>query len=116
MFDRHNSLSWVCLASNIERWLLEVATDRRHPQWQWGLDLFWLSFIAAHLNFPAGEQCPLWNPDIPFSGAFLMRWLDNLGHSDDEDLCPSTNPDNLHYQSVRADLWAEWERQIGLFT
>jgi hypothetical protein len=101
------------LASNIEHWLLTIARDRLHPQWQWGLDLFWLSFIAAHPDFPAGEQWP--NADIPFDGIFLAHWLERLDPRVDEH-CSGSSAHEVLFQSLRDDLWAEFERQIGLFT
>lgn len=78
-FDHHLSSSWALLAKRIQVWLCEIVDNRNHPQWEWGLDLFWIAFVAAHPTFPFGPNFPTWNADIPLQGSFIDEWLRERG-------------------------------------
>ncbi|KIJ11661.1 hypothetical protein PAXINDRAFT_84215 [Paxillus involutus ATCC 200175] len=56
-FDPMNTRHWAMLTKEIERWLVnEVHTP--HPQWTWGREAFWLTFIGANPMFPGGKWLP----------------------------------------------------------
>ncbi|KAI5995588.1 hypothetical protein EDD15DRAFT_2133044, partial [Pisolithus albus] len=72
-FDPGNTRQWATLSNDIECWLVdEVSTT--HPQWEWGLDAFWMTFVAAFPTFPGGKW-RLWDPRIPMEGQFIQGWL-----------------------------------------
>ncbi|KAI0694534.1 hypothetical protein BC835DRAFT_1247909, partial [Cytidiella melzeri] len=74
-FDHHSARAWALLVHRIQSWMCTVTTDRTHPQWQWGLELFWISFVAAYPEFPAGCNWPSWSSDIPLDGSFINSWI-----------------------------------------
>ncbi|KAG0693800.1 hypothetical protein DFH29DRAFT_1006929 [Suillus ampliporus] len=72
-FDYTKRTDWEMLSKRIENWLIELNT--KLPQWTWGRNTFWLTFIAAFPSFPRGTW-PMWNPRIPLEGTFIEQWLE----------------------------------------
>ncbi|KAG1760524.1 hypothetical protein EDD22DRAFT_741354, partial [Suillus occidentalis] len=72
-FNYNKRTDWELLSKRIEKWLIEVDTEL--PQWTWGRDIFWLTFIAAFPSFPRGTW-HMWDPRIPLEGAFIEQWLE----------------------------------------
>ncbi|KAH7919604.1 hypothetical protein BV22DRAFT_969312, partial [Leucogyrophana mollusca] len=73
LFNPASPSDWAFLSRSIQNWLLdEVNTES--PQWSWGRDAFWISFIGGHPFFPRGKW-PLWNARIPLEGEFIEQWM-----------------------------------------
>ena len=73
-FDKTSAEAWLSLASQIQQWLIFCLRDEGTPHWKWGVEVFWVAFIAAHPSFPLGEW-PLWDSRIPMAGLFIERQL-----------------------------------------
>ncbi|EIW80536.1 hypothetical protein CONPUDRAFT_166038 [Coniophora puteana RWD-64-598 SS2] len=71
-FDRKTPSCWAHLSDNIRNWLLTVRPDSGIRAW--GTELFWISWIGAHLHFPYGHW-PKWDNAIPLEGSFIESWL-----------------------------------------
>ncbi|KAG2354907.1 hypothetical protein BDR07DRAFT_1229648, partial [Suillus spraguei] len=72
-FNYNKWTDWELIFKQIEKWLIEV--DMELPQWTWGRDIFWLTFIAAFPSFPRGTW-HMWDPRILLEGAFTEQWLE----------------------------------------
>ncbi|KAG1894189.1 uncharacterized protein F5891DRAFT_908230, partial [Suillus fuscotomentosus] len=68
----HFHQNWAELSQRIEKWLIELDTEL--PEWSWGRDTFWLTFVTAFPSFPRGTW-PMWDPRIPLEGTFIEQWL-----------------------------------------
>ena len=51
-FDPFNSHCWLCLAQDIQEWLITIVIDSHSQEWTWGHELFWMVFIATYPMFP----------------------------------------------------------------
>ncbi|KAG8948540.1 hypothetical protein FRC03_000713 [Tulasnella sp. 419] len=65
---------WAKLTKSIQDWLLSGVRDHASNEWVWGLEAFWISYIAAYPAFPLGTW-PRWDRRIPLSGQFIEGWL-----------------------------------------
>ncbi|KAI6028149.1 hypothetical protein EDC04DRAFT_2573004, partial [Pisolithus marmoratus] len=72
-FNSRSTRQWARLLKDIECWLVDEV-DTSHPQWEWGLDTFWMAFIGAFPMFPGGKWHH-WDPRIPLEGQFIQGWL-----------------------------------------
>ena len=73
-FNKTCAEAWSSLASQIQQWLIFCLRDEGTPHWKWGVDVFWVAFIAAYPSFPLGEW-PLWDTRIPMAGPFIEKQL-----------------------------------------
>lgn len=104
MFDPSNQSCWAALSISIEHWLLSEVVSVRCPEWMWGCNAFWISFIAAYPNFPGGEW-PTWNTRIAMEGPFIEKWMQRDGQL-------QANPD---FDQIRAELWFEFQQLVSLY-
>ncbi|KAI0345232.1 hypothetical protein BDW22DRAFT_1354140 [Trametopsis cervina] len=127
-FNHQSSNSWQAMAAEIQSWLNDEVRDTTHLQWQWGLELFWIAYVAAFPDFPSGTAWHDWELALPIDGAFINNWIQSHGddETDDEDgmdmngdkadidssqgLAPVTR-----YHVQREHLWREFQQQLGLF-
>jgi hypothetical protein len=101
-FDQHDRSNWAELANSIQEWLIGVVHDTNCPEWKWGRDAFWISFIAAHPSFPDGDW-PVWHPKISMQGPFISSWFEAA--------------ENGEPYSARStiDLWYEFQHHVLAF-
>jgi hypothetical protein len=71
-FNPADSHHWSQLSEEIQHWLVTVPVDSQY--WTWGRDAFWLAFVGAHPDFPAGKW-PRWDARIPVEGQFIEQWV-----------------------------------------
>lgn len=78
-----------------------------HPLWEWGIDLFWIAFIAAYPEFPNGSW-PFWDTRIPCKGTFLTTWLRNEAPR-------RVNADpEIRTLLIRGKMWEEFQERLHL--
>ncbi|KAI0040148.1 hypothetical protein FA95DRAFT_1650771 [Auriscalpium vulgare] len=102
-FDVVSQVSWGKLACAVQDWLISPESCLSESHWSWGVDLFWLAFIAAYPTFPLGEW-PSWNRRIPFNSPFLNSRM-NIG----------IEGSDITEAERRWTLWQDFSRQISLF-
>ncbi|KAI0091389.1 hypothetical protein BDY19DRAFT_991109 [Irpex rosettiformis] len=106
-FDPTLARSWVILSYEIQKWLATLSGDKLHPLQQWGIELFWMSYIAAFPDFPDGDMWVSWDPAVvPFRGIFLTSWLQKLDNKLDKEDPELTTLMN------REELWREVMQHI----
>lgn len=98
-FNPLTDLSWTQLLSHIEQWLVALPSGPAHHLWSWGIDLFWVAYVANSPSFPLGNPWPTWNHVIPFRSLFLDYWLQSYRSYQND------NPALLHLR-VRLRMWA----------
>ena len=94
----------MALVEQIAEWLVSTVADPSTPEWAWGQEAFWMAFIAAYPQFPAGEW-PVWNPRIPMAGSFIQSWLDE-------------NLRNRNFNgstTLLHDIWLQFQQHLALF-
>ncbi|KAI9572723.1 hypothetical protein HD554DRAFT_1989618, partial [Boletus coccyginus] len=67
-----NPRHWASLCSSIQRWLVSIPNQSQHQTW--GRDMFWLAYVVAYPNFPAGTW-PIWDSRILPKGTFIKGWM-----------------------------------------
>jgi hypothetical protein len=75
-FNYNKWTDWEMLSKQIEKWLIEL--DMELPQWTWGHNIFWLTFIAAFPSFPRGTW-HMWDPCILLEG--VISRIPDLSYS-----------------------------------
>ena len=98
-FNYTHAECWRLLAGKISDWLIKVIIEDGLPKWSWGLEAFWMAFIAAHPSLPSGEWLG-WSIKIPIEGSFMQSWLDGSLH---------LNNDNFYN-----DLWLQFQQHVSL--
>ncbi|KAF8256789.1 hypothetical protein EI94DRAFT_1762787 [Lactarius quietus] len=73
-FNKTSTEAWSTLASKIQQWLIFCIRDQELPHWKWGVEVFWVAFVAAFPSFPLGDW-PLWDSRIPMAGQFIESKL-----------------------------------------
>ena len=73
-FNRTSAEAWSSLASQIQQWLIFCLRDEGTPHWKWGVEVFWVAFVASYPSFPLGEW-PLWDSRIPMASPFIEKQL-----------------------------------------
>ncbi|KAG8923116.1 hypothetical protein FRC02_011340 [Tulasnella sp. 418] len=118
-FDPSNHACWSKLAGGIQDWLVNDVCDRESQQWTWGVEAFWISFIAAHPAFPVGSW-PTWDCRIPLRGQFIESWLseerlddddddDDDDEDDDEDMGSNEeDPESPGHRDVHELMWSKF--------
>ncbi|KAI0798528.1 hypothetical protein BC629DRAFT_1438960 [Irpex lacteus] len=103
-FEYHLRGPWLLASYQIQEWLVKVLREHdEDPLLQWGIELFWVCFIAAYPEFPHGNAWPEWNGHaIPFECEFLTNWM---SRSHDPDAVPET----------REEMWDEVTRRVLLY-
>jgi hypothetical protein len=96
MFDYRETWSWAALNEDIESWLISM--ERGHL-WAWGLEVFWITFVAAYPNFPRGIW-PEISSAVPVEGPFITSWLASRGQ------------DNRDEASLLEDMWVQFRRIV----
>jgi hypothetical protein len=112
-FDPTDSHHWALLSTQIEEWLMNEIQTPTHPQWAWGCDVFWLTFIAAYPMFPQGRWLP-WNPIIPVQGKFIESWLNNDENQSTDNIATLCTTD-FSVQTTLSTIWETFHHHITLF-
>lgn len=73
-FNYTSTESWQDLLQDIQDWIVTVSAKNEPQSREWGLELFWIAFVASHPEFPSG-QWPTWDNRIPLQGQFIAKWL-----------------------------------------
>ncbi|KIK72052.1 hypothetical protein PAXRUDRAFT_800254 [Paxillus rubicundulus Ve08.2h10] len=112
MFDPTNTRHWAVLTKEIKHWPVNKVCAP-HPQWTWGHEAFWLTFIGANPMFPGGRWFP-WDFQIPLEGPFIEEWLsdDMIGTADNgHDIMP----DGLFVKHTLSFVWDMFHVHVALF-
>lgn len=105
-FDHMDHECWGPIALNIQDWLTQVITDPETPEWQWGQDLFWLAFFAAHPRFLHGD-ITLWDPSISFDGPIVQHFIDTeMGWARQGDMQAWQGKADLE------DVWIQFQNHV----
>ncbi|KAI0943228.1 hypothetical protein AcW1_002443 [Taiwanofungus camphoratus] len=107
-FSPSDWCSWAAISTKIEMWLLNEIVNTRCADWTWGCDAFWIVFISAHPDFPAGEW-PKWNAKIALEGSFIERWM----QQDCQGLAECNG--KISYDHLLAELWSEFQQLVSLY-
>ncbi|KAG1783424.1 hypothetical protein EV702DRAFT_959444 [Suillus placidus] len=112
-FNYTKRADWEMLSKRIEAWLIELDTEL--PQWTWGRDMFWLTFIAAFPAFPRGTW-HMWNPRILLEGAFIEQWLEtsSTNVNVDDDIFAIRGDDERDAEDL-SEIWDALCRDAALF-
>ncbi|KAG2046071.1 hypothetical protein BDR06DRAFT_899847, partial [Suillus hirtellus] len=73
-FNHMDPDHWARLSGTIQSWLL-IFTDVVMPEWTWGQDIFWYTFITANPDFSKGKWA-FWNLHISLEGLFIEEWVE----------------------------------------
>ncbi|KIO16554.1 hypothetical protein M407DRAFT_246798 [Tulasnella calospora MUT 4182] len=88
-FDYMDVTFWQDLAQDTQDWLVTLKPSEDVELWTWSLDIFWIAFVAAYPDFPAGDW-PDWDNRVPLRGNFIMNWVSGGGrHFRNHDSNPS---------------------------
>ncbi|KAI9572448.1 hypothetical protein HD554DRAFT_2015123, partial [Boletus coccyginus] len=101
IWDHLNSDHWLVLLKEIEWWLVNNIRSSTIPQWMWGHDTFWLTFIGVYPSF-LSKNWELWNPTISLGGQFIKEWL-------------TMNEINGGTQATLSHIWDEFCRHVAVF-
>lgn len=101
----------MALSKDIEQWLVNEVQTSTSPMWQWGLDAFWMAFIAAYPMFPHGKWYS-WNPTIPLGGQFVEEWM-NGDRESNSSAGADINDDVTERATVF--LWDMFCKHVALF-
>ncbi|KAF8259397.1 hypothetical protein EI94DRAFT_1751680, partial [Lactarius quietus] len=71
-FNKTSAEAWSSLASKIQQWLIFCIRDQELPYWKWGVEVFWVAFVAAFPIFPLGDW-PLWDSESQWLAHSLRR-------------------------------------------
>ncbi|EIW79766.1 hypothetical protein CONPUDRAFT_155163 [Coniophora puteana RWD-64-598 SS2] len=71
-FNRFDPNHWARLSDSIRDFVVTLRPDSGLRAW--GTDIFWISWVGAHLNFPHGDW-PKWDGDIVLEGSFIESWV-----------------------------------------
>ncbi|KAI6008553.1 hypothetical protein EDC04DRAFT_2581985 [Pisolithus marmoratus] len=107
-FDPRSTCQWARLSNDIECWLVNEV-DTSHPQWEWGLDAFWMAFIGAFPMFPGGKWHH-WEPRIPLEGQFIQGWLNG-----DEESSEGELDGVVSLEHTLLGIWEMFCRHVVLF-
>jgi hypothetical protein len=117
-FDPLKSTSWQSLSRQIEEWLTEIVVDTESPEWVWGREAFWMSFVAAYPSFPHGNW-PRWNAKIPFDGSFIQMQMSAMQGSstdgNDSDSEEGSVGLVLGDHRVLSDIWFQFKHLVSTF-
>ena len=96
---------WLMLSYQIQQWLLDIfREDSEHPLLQWGIELFWIAYIAAFPEFPYGTVWPEWDGyAIPFECGILTNWM-NRPRPEIDIVC-----------ETREEMWSEVNHRVLLY-
>ncbi|KAI0681706.1 hypothetical protein BC835DRAFT_1531383 [Cytidiella melzeri] len=117
-FNCESFASWKSLLDGVERWLLTTVLHRTHPQWSWGVSLYWMAFVGTYPDFPAGPNWPDWNTGIPFEGSFLDSWMARFKPKRAPGPAQKLLPEPVAARTreeIRRDVWTEIQGQLALY-
>ncbi|KAI0690311.1 hypothetical protein BC835DRAFT_1528884 [Cytidiella melzeri] len=117
-FNCESFASWESLLNGVERWLLTTVLDRTHPQWSWGVSLYWMAFVGTYPEFPAGSNWPDWNTSVPFEGSFLDSWMARFKPKRAPGPAQKLLPEPVAARTreeIRRDIWTELQGQLALY-
>ncbi|KAF8868694.1 hypothetical protein BD779DRAFT_1683251 [Infundibulicybe gibba] len=102
---------WAALWPKIQHWLINTVAEPKTHEWSWGVEAFWMAFIAANPRFPGGVW-PRWNPCVPLEGDFIQAWMEEF----DEDngcryLHGSPDSDSLSHGKV----WTKFQALFHIY-
>jgi hypothetical protein len=112
IFDHLDSYHWAELSGTIQSWLVALE-DTMTPEWTWGRDTFWYTFIAAYPDFPGGKWVFL-DLRIPLEGQFIEEWVGgsinlSTGDTNEDFTAPVMHANTLDF------IWTEFSKHIALF-
>ncbi|KAF8341171.1 hypothetical protein F5887DRAFT_888031 [Amanita rubescens] len=79
-FNHRDTASWAILVNQISMWLVDTVRSPRYQEWGWGVEAFWMAFIAAYPSFPDGVW-PSWDTTIGADTRFFQQWLESGGRA-----------------------------------
>ncbi|KAF8875392.1 hypothetical protein BD779DRAFT_1563695 [Infundibulicybe gibba] len=104
-FDPNLQECWATLWPEIQDWLINIVVESDAHEWRWGVEAFWMAFIAANPRFPGG-QWPYWNSYIALQGDFIQVWMEELyGGNGYQYFHGSPDSDSLS----RSKIWAKFQ-------
>ena len=65
---------WKGLAIDVHDWLVATTFQKKHTEWRWGVNLFWIAYVGFSTQFP---QCSFsaklaWDPNmVPVAGEYI---------------------------------------------
>ncbi|KAF8256942.1 hypothetical protein EI94DRAFT_1761786 [Lactarius quietus] len=104
-FNKTSAEAWSSLASKIQQWLIFCIQDQELPYWKWGVEVFWVAFIAAFPIFPLRDW-PLWDLQIPMAGPFIESKLDENNFKETTQKVVELTGEDLLKR--REELWEEF--------
>ncbi|KAI0795996.1 hypothetical protein C8Q75DRAFT_730148 [Abortiporus biennis] len=109
--------SWLYLVSDISNWLNTVIDNTTAPEWKWGLEAYWMAFIAAYPKYPEGRwDC--WDARIGPESKFVDEWANSEDYPDHgaAAFCPEEdNKPCLVCVSVRVKIWIKFKQFMSLY-
>ncbi|EGN98870.1 hypothetical protein SERLA73DRAFT_152660 [Serpula lacrymans var. lacrymans S7.3] len=78
-FDPGSSQCWINLVAGVQTWLLVDVVYRCCHAWIWGQEAFWMAFVAAYPDFPAGDWSG-WSSKILLEDLFLNSWMAEMNN------------------------------------
>ena len=77
-FNHRDTASWAALVNRISTWLVDTVHSPQCQEWGWGVEAFWMAFIAAYPSFLDGVW-PSWDTSIGADTRFFQQWLESGG-------------------------------------
>ncbi|THH19878.1 hypothetical protein EW146_g1396 [Bondarzewia mesenterica] len=118
-FDVSSARAWASLASQIQDWLITSVGNHLSPYWSWGVEAFWVAFVAAYPSFPLGDW-PRWDTRIPLRGAFIETRVTGVASLDGEVVeggdAAVDDADSVQRsdQRCRLALWQQFQEVISI--
>jgi hypothetical protein len=98
------------LSLKIEDWLVAVVADTEVPEWVWGREIFWLSFVAAYPLFPHGDWRK-WNATIPLDGPFIQSWMETAHRG----LTLKPVIGSVDERRILSSIWSQFQHFVSSF-
>jgi len=83
---------WTSAATIVHTWLDNNAVSNNTHEWRWGVNLFWIAYLAATPGFPFAGR----NPEIPWNPRLIPL------------LCERTYIAQMDKTANPVDAWEEW--------
>lgn len=114
-FNHRDGQSWSKLVEVISNWLVNDVKTLKTQEWTWGIDAFWMAFVAAYPSFPCGTW-PDWDCRIALDGTFIHEWFDNdgcEGWSQHYNIPFDNSSEGL--ANFRDQIWVLFQSHVSLF-
>ena len=113
--NHQDAQSWSKLVKIISNWLVNDVKSLKRQEWMWGIDVFWMAFIATHLSFPSGTWL-VWDCHIALDSTFIHEWLDHggcKGWSQHYNVPFNGNSEGL--ANFHDQVWVLFQSHVSLF-